>query len=137
MLALFRGYMSISKHDIHPFDRYIKFFGNKKVVIIFAVSMAATGISLSVVKSDWLWLSRFGSLITVAGLLLISSPSFVKGIYLSNASAFGFANSDEDGNTMVTKEQDRKIGSKIFSGIVITIVGTIIWGFGDLINNLC
>jgi hypothetical protein len=70
-------------------------------------------------------------------LLLISSPSFVKGVYLSNASAFGFAEKDGDGNTMVTSEEGRKIGSKIFSGIVITIIGTVIWGFGDLIGKLC
>jgi len=129
--------MSTSKHDIHRFDPYIKSLGNKKAVIVFAVLMALIGIVLSIFNSEWLWFSRFGSLITVAGLLLISSPSFVKGIYLSNASAFGLAELDGDGNTMVTNEEDRKIGSKIFSGIVITIIGTAIWGFGDLIGKLC
>lgn len=99
--------------------------------------MAMLGIVMSLIYSDWFWFSRFGSLITVAGLLLISSPSFVKGIYLSNASCFGLGGQDEDGNTMVTNEEDRKLGSKIFSGIVVTIVGTLIWGFGDLIGKLC
>jgi hypothetical protein len=99
--------------------------------------MAVLGIILSISYSEWLWFSRFGSLITIAGLLLISSPSFDKGIYLSNASAFGLAELDGDDNTMVTDEIDRKIGNKIFSGIVITILGTVIWGFGDLIGKLC
>jgi hypothetical protein len=78
-------------------------------------------------------------MVVVLSLRLInySRSSFVKGIYLSNASAFGFAELDSDGNTMVTNEGDRKIGSKIFSGIVITIIGTVIWGFGDLIGKLC
>jgi hypothetical protein len=129
--------MNTSKHDIHKFDPYIKILGNKIAVILFTVFMASIGILLSIINSEWLWFSRFGSLITVAGLLLISSPSFVKGIYLSNASAFGFAERDGDGNTMVTNEEDRKLGSKIFSGIVITIIGTVIWGFGDLIGKLC
>lgn len=129
--------MNTSKHDIHRFDPYIKFLGNKKAVIMFAVLMGSIGVVSSIFNSDWLWFSRFGSLITVAGLLLISSPIFVKGIYLSSESAFGFATLDDDGNTMVTSEEDRKIGSKIFSGIVITIVGTVIWGFGDLIGKLC
>tara|TARA_R110002050_G_scaffold155828_2_gene283798 strand:+ start:1277 stop:1576 length:300 start_codon:yes stop_codon:yes gene_type:complete len=99
--------------------------------------MGLSGLLLSVINSEWQWFSRFGSLITIAGLLLISSPSFVKGIYLSNASAFGFAERDEDGNTMVTNEDDRKIGAKIFTGIIITIFGTVIWGFGDLVGKLC
>ncbi len=129
--------MNTSKHDIHNFDRYIKSLGNKKGVIVFALSMALLGAALSIINSDWYWFSRFGSLITIAGLLLISSPSFVKGIYLANASSFGFAERDSDGNTMVTNEEDRKIGGKIFSGIVITMIGTVIWGFGDLIGKLC
>ncbi len=128
--------MNTSKHDIHRFDRYIKFLGNKKAVITFAILMGSSGILLSIYSSDWLWFSRFGSLITVAGLLLISSPSFVKGIYLSNASYFGFAQRDDDGNTMVTNEEGREIGSKIFSGIIITIIGTVVWRFGDLISQL-
>lgn len=129
--------MNTSKHDIHRFDRYIKFLGNKKAVVTFAVLMGLSGILLSIINSEWSWFSRFGSLITVAGLLLISSPSFVKGIYLSNAAAFSFAEKDSDGNTMVTNDEGRKIGSKIFTGIVITIMGTVIWGFGDLVGQLC
>lgn len=129
--------MSTSKHDIHRFDPYIKFFGNKNAVIVFAISMSLLGVALSIVNSNWFWFSRFGSLITVAGLLLISSPLFTRGIYLSNASAFGFAELDGDGNVMVTSDSDRKMGRKIFSGVVITIIGTVIWGFGDLVGQLC
>jgi len=129
--------MNTSKYDTHSFDPYIKFLGNKKAVIIFALLMAVLGGALSVINSDWLWFSRFGSLITIAGLLLISSPSFVKGIYLSNASVGFLADMDDEGNTVVTTEEDRKIGRKIFSGIIITIIGTVIWGFGDLIGKVC
>lgn len=128
--------MNTSKHDIHRFDSYIKFLGNKKAVITFSVFMALAGIFISTFNSDWLWFSRFGSLITVAGLLLISSQSFVKGIYLANASATICAELDKEGNAIVTNEEDRKIGSKIFTGIVITIIGTVIWGFGDLVGKL-
>lgn len=127
--------MNISKHDIHKFDKYIKFIGHKNAVIAFAASMTALGITLSVINCNWLWFSRFGSLITVAGLLLISSPLFVKGIYLSNASVFGMAEGDEHGNAILTSEEDREIGGRIFAGIVITILGTIVWGFGDLIGE--
>lgn len=129
--------MNTSKHDIHIFDRYVKFLGNKVAVISFAALMLVLGAYLSILYSDWLWLSRFGSLITVAGLLLISSPLFVRGIYLSNSSASRFAELDEEGETVATTDDDRKIGSKIFTGIVITILGTVIWGFGDLIGKLC
>lgn len=76
--------------------------------------MTLLGVAISTINSDWLWFSLFGSLITIAGLLLISSPLFVKGIYISNASAFCFAELDNVGKTMVTNEEDRKIGKKCY-----------------------
>jgi len=129
--------MNISKQDVHRFDRYIKFLGNRNAVIIFAVLMASIGTLLSVVSCEWLWFSRFGSLITVAGLLLTSSPTFDQGIYAASSSAFSFAELDDNGKIMTTTKNDREIGSKIFSGIIVTIGGALIWGFGDLIGRLC
>lgn len=40
---------------------------------------------------------RFGSVITVTGVLVVSSPIFDQGVYLFHASAFGFLSRDEHG----------------------------------------
>lgn len=75
-------------------------------------------------------------MVTVAGLLLVSSPVFDQGVYLSHASAFGFASRDEHGNSRVTDETSRKTGNKVLIGIAVSICGTLIWGFGDLVGEL-
>ncbi|MDC8832959.1 hypothetical protein [Alteromonas gilva] len=129
--------MNSSSIDKHKHDPYIKILGNKTAVASFALAMGLIGIGISVFQSDWLWFSRFGSLITVSGLLLISSPIFVRGVYKANSSTSGFAELDHEGKVMVTSSEDRAIGSKVYQGVLITIVGTVIWGFGDLLNNVC
>ncbi len=127
---------NVSKYDIHKFDKFIKFLGSANYVMAFAFLMIACGVVISTITKEWMWFSRFGALVTISGLLLTSSPLFVKGIYLSVSGAFGFASRDEDGNSRVVTPQARKIGDAVFLGIVITIFGTLIWGFGDLLDDL-
>ena len=115
--------MNSSSVDKHKHDAYIKILGNKAAVVSFAFAMGLVGIGISVFQSDC--------------LLLISSPIFDRGVYKSNSSTFGFAELDHEGKIMVSSAEDRVIGSKIYKGVLITIVGTVIWGFGDLLNNVC
>ena len=114
-------------------DKFIRPFGSSVFVLILAITSALIGIYLS--QRYWTWFSRFGSVITVAGLLLVSSPIFDQGVYLSHASAFGFGNKDEHGDSQITDETSRKTGNKVLIGIVVSICGTLVWGFGDLIEK--
>lgn len=128
--------MGISHLDVHVLDKFIKPFGSSVFVLTLATTSALIGIYLSQRGCDWTWFSRFGSVITVAGLLLVSSPVFDKGVYLSHASAFGFASRDKDGNSRITDETSRRTGKKVLIGIAISVLGTLAWGFGDLIGKL-
>jgi|TARA_R110000851_G_scaffold198531_1_gene349629 hypothetical protein len=128
--------LGISHHDIHVLDKFIRPFGSSVFVLILAITSALIGIYLSQRYCDWTWFSRFGSVITVAGLLLVSSPIFDQGVYLSHASAFGFGSKDEHGDSRITDETSRKMGNKVLIGIVVSICGTLVWGFGDLIEKL-
>lgn len=124
--------MNTGKHDMHRLDRIVKVLESKAVIIFFAVCMAIAGVVLSVVNSEWLWFSRFGSLITVAGLLLISSPSFLA----SDTPAVSLVKIDDSYDNEVINRKQRKVGSETFTGIIISIMGTVVWGFGDLIGQI-
>lgn len=126
----------LSDYDRHPFDPYVKALANKWLILAFCFVAAVAGLTLSVQTGVWLWLSRFGAVITVAGLLLTMSPVFHKGIYISQSDAGKLAEKDEHGKTMITSEDDRRIGRSVFTGILISIIGTVIWGFGDLVPVL-
>lgn len=125
--------MRVSQHDVHFLDRIIKPFGSTVFVLLIAVFSILSGICLSFHSSDWTWFSRFGSVITVCGLLLVSSPIFDKGIYRSQGQHFKLMSCDESGHPRTTNAESRKSGNKILIGILISFIGTLVWGFGDLL----
>ncbi len=124
--------MNTSKHDMHRLDRIVKILESKAVIIFFAICMAVAGVVLSIVHSEWLWFSRFGSLITIAGLLLISSPSFLA----SDTPTVSLVDIDGGYESENSSNKQRKVGSETFTGIIISITGTVVWGFGDLIGQI-
>ena len=60
-------------------------------------------------------------------------PIFIRGIYRSQSRVGVYGGEDANGNPITTFTEDKKIGINVFIGIIISIIGTIIWGFGDLI----
>ncbi|MEQ5835996.1 hypothetical protein [Marinobacter sp. NFXS9] len=128
--------MGVSRHDIHVLDRFIKPFGSILFVLFLAFASLVLGAFLSIHNSDWTWFSRFGSVITVSGLLLVSSPVFDQGVYRAHAKAFAFGSKDEHGDSKVTDEESRQTGNKVLVGIVVSIAGTLVWGFGDLLGRI-
>lgn len=122
----------ISIDDKHKFDDYVKWLASLKFMIIVSCLFCVAGIACSLCFNDMTLFPRFGCLITIAGLFLVSSPVFVNGIYISQASIARWAGVGSDGKTSVVMPGDRIVGNKVFAGIVITLIGTLIWGFGDL-----
>ena len=87
-------------------------------------------IYLSIKKNDFQWFGRSGSLITVIPILIsiFEFYSDRKSIYMAKHNYAKYAPNNID-------ELAAKYWPvKIFINAVITSIGTIIWGFGDLIN---
>lgn len=61
------------------------------------------------------------------------SPTFTKGVYLSQSQAGRWADVDTEGRVITTTKEEREIGRNVAYGILLTILGTVLWGFGDLI----
>ena len=125
----------IHPEDKHPIDPIIKFLGNVWFVSILCLSSVVIGIFLSVEHSCWSWFSRFGSVVTIAGLLLMNSTLFSDGIYLSHGvtGSLPFKGKGED-QFRKTNPDTRRKGNRVFLGIIYAIIGTLIWGFGDLVS---
>ncbi|EIX0014595.1 MULTISPECIES: hypothetical protein [Escherichia] len=124
-----------SKHDIHPLDPYIKWLANRAFMLVIWLSIIAVGVLLSKYYEQWNILPRFGSIGIMIGTLLTLSPLFADGIYLSQAKAFCFAGTDEDGKTSVTSEEGRKVSINILCGVVLIVISSAINAFGDLIDS--
>jgi len=103
-------------------------------VIVFLLSLTL-GVAASVCTSNWEWFGRTGSVATISGLLLIMRPFMRKGsVQQARPGALGEITVDADGNHKeYIDTQEIKDGTAALVGAIFTIIGTIIWGFGDLV----
>jgi hypothetical protein len=98
-------------------------------IVLFFVFIGA--ISLSYKTSNYMWFSRSGALITVIPIL-ISIIEF----YSDREAVFYAKNNYGRYAPENIKEQASSYWPvKVIVNAFITIIGTLIWGFGDLIGN--
>lgn len=119
--------------DTHKLDKFAKCFANRSGIVLITILILLLGIGFSIQCNKPEYINRAGSLITIAGLLLTMSPIFINGIYKSQSSCGRWSKKDENGNLVTTTPQERYAGINILYGIVISIIGTIVSTFGDLI----
>ncbi|EPT0356780.1 hypothetical protein ACXG8N_002168 [Klebsiella aerogenes] len=124
-----------SKHDLHPFDPYIKWLANRIFMIGSWIVVMALGLYLSEHYSQWSILPRFGAIGIMIGTLLTLSPLFADGIYLSQSEAFSFGSLDDEGKTRVTTEEGRKVSINIFWGVILIVFSSFINAFGDYLGD--
>lgn len=102
-------------------------------LIVVFISLAASAYS-----GQWHWFGRSGSVMTMCGVILMIRPIIRLGlkewIRVQNTINGGSFESTEE-----EIEADRQsvldhVASQI--GYVLTILGTVIWGYGDLIGRL-
>jgi cytochrome c biogenesis protein CcdA len=121
--------------DNHVLDPIVKPLASKAFLIFISLAAIASGITFSVIHENWSWINRFGAVVIVAGLLFTMSPLFSDGIYKSQSGAGRFADLHIDGTPIITTAEERKVGSNVALGIVITAIGTLTNACGDLLGN--
>ena len=120
--------------------------------VIAAILIISVGISLSIYLQNWNWFSRFGSLVVVSGLFLAkwdfenlimeSDLTFVDKIIYENAKIIIPNKTLDDDSFIEVKNRVKKLMSNHIkpaytkAEIFIITVGTIIWGFGDLLQSI-
>jgi hypothetical protein len=118
---------------------------NNGFVVTLSIVAAVAGFVVGYVRRDFYWFARFGALVVGFGIALVSRTAFTGRDLLLNVTA---AATRENINS---PEHFMKLGEPIpayvatdvaarkainLFGPAITFVGTAIWGFGDLLNNL-
>lgn len=121
------------------------FFGNTQSMLMLAVLLAIGGLSLSLVAYNFTWFSRAGSLVVAVGITLLSRASVIREDIRTHVIE------DETGLSRLNPEHYRQMGEPIPDwvhedrrtraavgvwGPFVSFMGTLIWGFGDLLNGL-
>lgn len=101
-------------------------------VFLFSLSL---GVFASIYTGNWGWFGRSGSVATISGLLLIMRPLLRKGsVHQARSGVLGEITFDSKGNHKeLIDSQEIKDGIASLVGAIFTIIGTIVWGFGDLV----
>lgn len=96
------------------------------------------------ITGQWHWLARSGALVVVLGILLTSSQLLEHMRRLrvrrhfpgDNPSRHDWADADEKRRLDHSREREESISRSEWSGFMLLIVGTVVWGFGDLVGGV-
>lgn len=102
-----------------------------------AISSVAFSFLISFITKDWTWFARSGSIATMAGIILSVRPIFRMSINEHITEKKTWDGGTILGNTIKEIEEDKQLKSDVTSlyiGSIATIFGTLIWGYGDLLQ---
>jgi len=105
---------------------------------IVAGLIVALGVLISVRANDWSWFGRSGSLIVINGIVLTSRQIIEHIQQLKQLQAKCGSHSQRDWAQNEKQQLLRSHHETLWKnekyGLYMLIVGTLIWGFGDLPN---
>jgi ABC-type phosphate transport system permease subunit len=97
------------------------------------------GIALSINQHDWGWFARSGSLVVINGIILTSHHIIQHMRSLNQSQARPELKFERDwakaDKQNLFHEYSQDIWTNEKYGLYMLIAGTLVWGFGDLINQ--
>jgi len=111
----------------------------------------AWGIFTSLAANDWSWFARSGSLVVIIGIVLTSSQIFEHNRKLKrrrnaierrfeppvpNRSHHDWAGEDGIKSLVRSRTLEEYAWEIESEGLYLLILGTLVWGFGDLLGSL-
>jgi len=110
-----------------------------------AIAITVVGLAMGIVLREFMWFARSGALVVAVGLALLSRASVIgepKKIDVT-MSATGLSDLDPEHYRRTGEpipdwlvEDLETSGAVGFWGPMVSAVGILIWGFGDLLNQL-
>ena len=115
---------------------------NTWLLLIIILVAGFGSLCYSISSNDFSWFSRSGSVITIFGLLLtmkhhiLSSSRDIDSIVMEKCHYANYAPDEGTPSYNENRKNAKIIMRDEYLGVFITITGTIIWGYGDLVYNL-
>jgi hypothetical protein len=113
-----------------------KFLSSICIFIILPICALSASVTASYITGEWHWFGRSGAIVTMAGLILSVRPVVRRGFneWLKQQDEVDYGTLN--GNTAKEIEEKRQIRLDLIAsyiGMFMTITGTLIWGYGDLL----
>lgn len=119
--------------------------GNTRAMLTLAVLLAIGGLLLSHVLNDFRWFARCGALVVSVGITLLSRASVIREDIRAHVikDQTGLSHLDPDHYKQINEpipewvHEDRRTRAAVgVWGPLVSFIGTLMWGFGDLLNRL-
>ncbi len=124
---------------------------SKRRAYLLALMTLVLGVYVSLESGDWQWFSRCGSVLVVVGVWLTSSQILAHNRALRDrslrwehrlhrrmrdtpGSAHDWANDKDMRSLLRARYQEEETWSIEGQGLYLLILGTLVWGFGDLLG---
>ncbi len=111
--------------------------------LLLSITVFILGVWLSIENENWSWFARSGSMIVVIGIFLTSSQIIENNRKLKKRRNHREQNFHRDyaedikrGTLERSRSLDEDIWENGLRGFYLLIVGTLVWGFGDLAGLL-
>ena len=116
-----------------------KIFSNIYLFLFIGICAASLSFLYSCITQNWDWFSRSGSIVTMTGIILKGKPVFIMGVekYIESQNIIDCGSIL--GNTDKEKEANKQLKLDVlglYIGCFTTILGTLIWGYGDLLSEV-
>lgn len=108
------------------------YFGT--LFVLVSLLLVAAGIYLSLHFSDWDFLSRFGALEVILGSYLIGRPMWRRRFKSRYVNATLIKDGKISPEQLAEYIMERTDIWFFYIGFVIAAVGSVVWGFADLLN---
>lgn len=119
--------------------RHLTSLSGQLLYNLLALTSVCVGLWMSLTSGDWHWFSRSGSLLVVLGVLLTSHQIIENSRRLKHrrtlhASNFkhDFAGDYDQHKLDQSSWNEEDAWQSGLRGLYLLVVGTLIWGFGDL-----
>lgn len=114
-------------------------------MVAIAILLSLGGLLIGYVCEDFTWFARFGALVVAIGITLLSRASLIRQDIMTDVLQ------SETGLSHLNPEHYKQIGKPVPDwvhedhrtraavgvwGPLVSFIGTLIWGFGDLLNRL-
>lgn len=111
--------------------------------LLLSATVIVVGVWLSFDQNDWSWFARSGSMIVVIGIFLTSSQIIENSRRLKIRRNHHYHNFHRDfaedikrGTLERSRGLDEDTWENGLRGFYLLVVGTLVWGFGDLAGYL-
>lgn len=107
------------------------------LLILLAVLIALISIAVSISSGKWHWFGRSGAWLTVIGIILSARPLIRMGTdkWIQSKGIINLGSLVPTPNEIENSKQSNLDDSAFQVGIPMSIIGTLIWAYGDLIEN--